>query len=177
MQHIKGIGRNFFCSNLKCMFPYLLCTQPAFLLSSNLVKSPYCDSICTAFHVEVKAERGVCFKRCIEALTWVMRKCSSGSVPFLFSICTFSLYHVLVQDQLTPLPHTILSFSPLLLSLSLSFSTSTLFTQSLVPSHMCQLCQHPSPPLHPPPLSPRAPDPPRAPPPPPLPLRGAGFVG
>lgn len=159
------------------VFSYLLCTQPAFLLSSDLVKSPYCDTISTAFHVEVKAERGVCFKRCAEALTWVMWKCSSGSVPFLFSICTFSLYHALVQERLTPLPHIILLFLPLLLSLSLSFSTSTLFTQSLVPSHMCQLCQHPSLPILPPPLSPRASDPPHAPPPPLLPLRGAGFVG
>lgn len=40
-----------------------------------------------------------------------MSKCSSGSMPFLFSICTFSLYHVLVQERLTP-HHPLISSPP-----------------------------------------------------------------
>ncbi|KAK2872532.1 hypothetical protein Q8A67_022429 [Cirrhinus molitorella] len=83
-----------------------------------------------------------------------MRKCSSASVPFLFSICTFSVYHPVFLPLSPPPP-----FSP-----------------SLWYPAICVSCAS-TPPLHPPPLSPRAPDPPRAPPPPLLPLRGAGFVG
>lgn len=102
----------------------------------------------------------------------------SGSRPFSSAAPLLLLYrlsalltpyHVLLQAHLKPVPTSIL----FTFSLFFSLATSTPFTRSALPSHMCQLCQHPLLLLSAPrPRTPRVRHPP-----PLLPSRGAGFVG